>query len=700
MEVFLATLFLFTEVPVIEARYTPEPPHIDGVLDNIWLRADSATRFTQITPDEGDPISYPTTVYLLFDDANLYVAFKCEGEKVKAYLGPWDSSEGDAVTLYLDTFGDKRTCYFFKVNAKGIQEDAIVYNDGRSMDEDWDGVWYADARIYDWGYIVEMKIPFKSLRYKSGLKEWGINFARFINEGAEKAHWAPMKRTEGLRVSRFGILKGVRPRTKGRYLEVYPVLLTRYDKYLETPGKTRPHFGLDLGWNPTPELSLKVTTFPDFGEIEADPYRINLSKYRLYYRERRPFFTEGAESFRVLSFSSDFNMGPFVRLFYSRNIGRKLFGGEEVPISFGSKLLYKGKRFDGGILFARTESRSTEYDEEPLAYYFVSRWKWAFRGNSTLGFLINTKEVPKSHYARLLSLDLSLRSTRTQLQSIVAGCNSDGVQGLFLKNSLNYRGERILTSLDYTYIGKNFDINEIGFVSYPGQISVGGIFALQFYPHKSFLRRLFVGFGAAESKEVEEGIWERGIGFFFTPVLRSLWGMSFSFSVGKGYEQETHYTSKNVNLNLWSDWTKDYYISFYSGLNYGYNYRLNFFAWNGWLGGYISYSFSPSFTLSLDVDNTIEFNPDGKLEEITTVLTPRLSWSLTRFLHITFYPEIVRLRSQGFVSQVRFGGLISYQVAPKSWFYLAINDLETRAENGFSPEERISVVKLRYLILF
>jgi len=690
---------LIAEGLTIEARYTAMAPEIDGILEEIWENADSSSHFIQMAPDEGKPASEKTVVYLLYDDENLYVAFRCFSGDVTAYVGTWDEGEGDGVGVFLDTFGDKRTGYQFRVNARGVQGDAMLYNDGRNSDWNWDGVWFAASKIFPWGYSVEIKIPFKSIRYKKGLTEWGINFSRYINENGEQDYWAPMKRVEEIRISRFGLLKGINPQSHGRFLEIYPVLLGRYDKYFNVKEEARPHLGLDLAWSPSPESYLQITFNPDFGEIEADPYQLNLSKYRLYYRERRPFFIEGGDLFQLFA-HSDFNVGPFVRLFYSRNIGRKLSGGEEVPISIGSKFLLKGEKYEGGLLFARTEPRSTEMDSEPLSHYGVGRLKWAFYGNSTIGFLFNAKNQPGKHHVGALAGDLSYRTPIHQLQLVFAESLLDSVWGRFFRGDFSFSGNRWTGVIDALYIGKTFDINEIGFIPLPGQESIAGLIGPHWFPEGGIFRSFYVAVGGGVFKEFDEGVWEKGVVFVINPLFKNRWGFSLIFNYVKSYEVGKHYTSRNFNFNLWSDWTKSLQGGTYCGGSYDYNYNLGFFAWHYWTGGWLNFQALPNLQLSVSSNNPVELNPDGKIEEITFILRPRIEWSLSRSLHLRLYQELVGTRTSGRIERVRFGGLLQFQIAPKSWFYIALNDLEEKDQESMVSVERISLVKIRYLLLF
>ncbi|MBI4722145.1 MAG: carbohydrate binding family 9 domain-containing protein, partial [Candidatus Stahlbacteria bacterium] len=289
-------LFIISEIPSFICLKVASPIIIDGSIDSIWHSITSIDSFTQWNHNEGKSSTESTKVYICSDKQNIYVAFQCfdsEPDKIDIKITPRDYWMGDQVWIMLDTFGDKTTAYDFGVTAGGVQSDDRVLRDGRKTDASWDGVWYSAAKITDYGYNVEMKIPFKTLRFKPGLTEWGINFFRYISRKNESVSWAPLKQSEGIRVSRCGILKGINPGRQGLHLEVYPVGLASYEL-----NSIHPQAGLDFNWCFT-SSQLSCTTYPDFAQIEADPYTMNLSKYETYFQERRPFFIESQEVFNT-----------------------------------------------------------------------------------------------------------------------------------------------------------------------------------------------------------------------------------------------------------------------------------------------------------------------------------------------------------------------------------------------------------------
>lgn len=686
----------------IEARLTPIAPAIDGVLEPLWQQGDSATEFVQMTPEEGEPSTEKTTVYVLYTRDALYVAFRCLSSiPVQAWVEPWDEGSGDGVGVYLDTFGDRRTGYGFWVNARGVQGDQILSNDGRTQDDSWDGVWSAAARIYGWGYAVEIRIPFRTLRYRKGLEAWGVNFARYIFGRAEMSYWSPMRRAEGLRISRFGRLRGIQPGVWGKHLELYPVSFLRYDR-LPTLHQTRPGAGLDFTWAPSSQDVLNLTVNPDFGEVEADPYQVNLSRYRLYYPERRPFFIEGQELFRVFQ-PTGFLSGPLIRLLYTRNIGKRLPTGKEIPILAGLKAVRRSAPWEGGLFLAATPEVEDELFREPQAIYGVLRLKRSVRGNSTIGLFAGTKEAfpPSAGHTRVLAGDFTYRSPRLVVQSVLSGAQVNGDRDGLLSLHFFYNGDPWIAGGNFTYIGSRYDINELGFVGLPGYRALSLMAGAQLYPRKGPIRQMFAFGGSDRSREFDEPTDTYGAFLGFSLLFRNLWGISVNGRLGKGYEQGTSYSSRFFHANLWSDWTRNLQGGAYFSGGYGYNYRRGGFGWHLWWGGFLRYKVSPSLQLTLSSDNLRELDEKGHLLGRTWILRPRLTYSLTRRLHLSLYSEAVTEGTAALSpDRIRLGGLISWQLAPKSWLYLAVNDLEERQSTTYTPAERIALLKLRYLFYF
>ena len=246
---------------IVEVRFVEDGPVVDGVIEEVWQIADSAYNFSQVSPYEKELPNEKTVVYAIQDKENLYFAFRCYADSLKPICRL--SGNEDNIKIAIDPFGSKSTAYFFVVNASKRFDDGWILDDGRNFDDSWDGVWYRAVRILDNRYEVEVKIPFRSIRYKEGLDEWGINFTRYIACNNETDSWTEISQIERLMVSKFSKLKGVEPYASGYYFEIYPEGFVRYDNYGEEKGKFNPNGSLNFKWDFTSQMTINATLNPN-----------------------------------------------------------------------------------------------------------------------------------------------------------------------------------------------------------------------------------------------------------------------------------------------------------------------------------------------------------------------------------------------------------------------------------------------------
>lgn len=398
------------------------PIRIDGVLSESAWQTPGFGGFLQSEPDDGRPATEPTTVWVAFDQNNLYVAARCadrEPKKIISLLGRRDDEvESDWLYFGVDPYLDRRSGYFFAVNPAGGIIDGTLSND-ETDDTTWDGVWEGAARVDAAGWTVEMRIPFDQLRFrKKASYLWGVNVERVIKRKNEIDwfNWKP-KEESGV-VSRFADLEGVTDISPGRRLEVLPFTAGRADFSPTVPGdpfrtgqKWGGEAGFDLKAGLRSNLTLDATVNPDFGQVEVDPAIINISDQETYYKEKRPFFIEGAS---IFNFGSG---GPNLQqsygwtdpvFFYSRRIGRSPQGVptgpgfSEVPdwtsILGAAKVTGQlGQNFDLGVVtaltqreYARTDlnGQRSETEAEPFTGYGVARLLKEFNaGRQGLGVM-------------------------------------------------------------------------------------------------------------------------------------------------------------------------------------------------------------------------------------------------------------------------------------------------------------------------
>jgi len=688
----LLLFFLFAsgglaqEKPTIEAKLTTIRPKIDGRIEPIWFLGDSAKNFIQQRPDEGKPATESTTVYLLYDPENLYVAFKCycrNRKEINRQVIPRDNYGGDRVGLLLATFEDQKTGYYFVVNAGGVQADYTVTDDFRNWDFSWDGIWYSCARLTDFGYCVEIAIPFRSIRYQPNLTEWGINFIRYIAINDEQSYWSSQPR-QAVRVSLSGRLIGIKPFVLGANLEIYPVFLSRYEERDKT--EIKPDAGLDVSWSLGSAGTFRLTTNPDFAQIEADPSQINLGKYELWYPERRPFFIEDAELFST----------P-IKTFYSRRIGKPLPNDKVVPIIAGAKFTAKLANMDVGFLDVLCQKVNYEIDglfyNEPLSYYRVLR----LRKNSNLGLHYATK-VNEDYTNTTFGIDGAFHQQDLEVKVQTTGAKFSSQKGTKLDwaeyANINYEGKHASAYTQFLNIPKDFDLSGVGFIAYRGWDFNCG-FGPNFY-NLGLVRSLATNVGFNYSKEFNEPVNTYGGNFYINSNYDNNWGNWLGFHYSRDYEMAVTYHKYSGEFGFWTADAKPLILS--GGLwatNKEYNYRRNYFAANGNFYLQLTGRFHPSLKTALNVNNVTEWDTAGKIAAVSWILRPSINYALTRDLQLRIYSEL------NFDTRVHyFNLLLSWNFKPKSWVYLAFNESHNGAESNFPLIARITVVKIRYLFFF
>jgi hypothetical protein len=357
------------QAPETSAIRTPVPPTIDGHLDeNVWATAPALSDLVQREPSEGSAVSERTEVRIAFDDEALYVGawlFARDPSTVVFGQTLRDASlnDSDAFVLVLDTYLDRQNGFVFATTPAGIEYDGQVSNEGQGggggggrqqrgasagFNLNWDGSWEVATTSDDQGWYAEMRIPFSTLRYgQGGEQTWGLNFERRIRSNNEQSVWAPLPRQFNLyRLSLAGSLALEAP-TK-RIMTVSPYVLGDgfKDYQVTTPDAD---FGAQVGGDAklgiNQSLTLDLTVNTDFAQAEVDDQQVNLTRFSLFFPEKRTFFLENAGTFTVGS-------GRSAELFFSRRIG--LAGGQEVPIRAGARITGKVGDFQLGALNIQT----------------------------------------------------------------------------------------------------------------------------------------------------------------------------------------------------------------------------------------------------------------------------------------------------------------------------------------------------------
>ena len=321
----------------IKAYRTYESIEIDGELNEAdWEKAEVINKFIQIEPYAGKPNSEPMKVRILYDDDNIYFGFVCYDSQINKIVAnemrrdSRDLHENDNVFVLLDTYNDKRSGFFFRVNALGAIQDRAITNNGDTLNGDWDAVVECQSKIYESSWTSELSIPFSQLRFKKSEPIiWGINVGRELMRTQEETVWTPVPVSFGglakYRTTNLGSLVGLEGISPSRNLEFLPYALpgiTQINDDDSTSETTREFkVGFDAKYGITSNLIADLTYNTDFAQVEADEEQVNLTRFNLFFPEKRPFFLEGAGLFDFGIPRQSFRRPPPMLLFYSRQIG-------------------------------------------------------------------------------------------------------------------------------------------------------------------------------------------------------------------------------------------------------------------------------------------------------------------------------------------------------------------------------------------
>ncbi|UCH78476.1 MAG: carbohydrate binding family 9 domain-containing protein, partial [Candidatus Coatesbacteria bacterium] len=303
-------------------------PRLDGALDDLcWreaARRPAATAAAFIY--RGLPYEFfaeeQTTAYVAYDEEYLYIGAKCEftsADDVTGRILLRDANlwYDDMFEVFLDTFHDRKSAYYFALNPLNTQMDGYFSEEGEVENRNWDGVWYSATRVNHDSWTLEMKIPFRSLRFGLFNEEWGINFVRFHKHTGDQTIWRDTGENL-LRVSLYGTMEAPPGIQRRPVVDVRPYVSGSYRDLAKNEDDEFDHKeGIDVAFRFLPSMAVVGTYRPDFAQVEADPYQINLTDEELFYPEKRPFFLEGQEYFDT----------P-IRAFYSRRIGDIEYGGK------------------------------------------------------------------------------------------------------------------------------------------------------------------------------------------------------------------------------------------------------------------------------------------------------------------------------------------------------------------------------------
>jgi len=673
----------------------------------LWEQGVVIDGFTQYEPLEGSESSEKTVVYIGYDSKNLYIAVKAYDSNpnaIRACLTKRDSVYGDdVITVYLDTFNDKKRAFVFQVNPCGVQVDGIYTETRRrgrgrgggggffGFDRNYDTFFLSDASIDDEGYTVEMAIPFKSLRFpNTPTQVWGLQIMRNIRRKNEEIYWRPRSRDVNGFLIQAGTLEVHGKIEKGKNLEIMPVLTGL--KALDSKVDGEP--GINLKYGITSDLTADVTINPDFSQIEADMPQIDVNqRYALYYPEKRPFFLEGKDFFDT----------PF-ELVYTRNIVNPLWG---------TKLTGKVGKLTMGFMSAYDQTPpeiDNPWEDEPdiedhRGFVNVFRLKQDLYSESHIGFILTDKEMGSSwknitkNYNRVAGFDghfKFLNYYRVSFQ-IVGSQTKWGSEKTDLVPAMSFnfsrRARHLTFSLDYNQIPEDFSA-ALGFFRRKDIRSLSTRVGYAFLPMNDIIvdfrpsleyRRIYDFNNTLTDEEVQ-------LGFFITG-----WRNSFIYG-GYSIEMERYegidFFRKSFRAHIRSE-----PLAWLNGsINFSFGDSI-YYDENPYLGYKTSFGFTLTFKPLTNLRAYYTFRKDdfyenrgGERVYKINIISQRISYQLTRQLSLRLIMDYNDYHKDIYTSL-----LFSYELRPGTVFYFGIDDNQEQDDSGiYKVQGRFVFVKFSY----
>lgn len=381
------------------ARYYDRQIKLDGQLNEpCWSEAYAIDNFTQRELSEGSPATEKTRIAVVYNSNKIYLGMWCfdsEPGKISAQQMGRDFNWGsdDNIEIMISPFNDNRNGYLFVTNPNGALADVWVGDEGKDFNKDWNGIWDVSVTRNEQGWFAEMVIPFSTLKFTNdSIQIWGINFERNIRRKKEQLMWQGWSRLyEVEKISQGGKLAGISNIRQGTKIELKPYLLAGTEFSDNKPASTA-KMGGEINFDITPTFKLNFTANTDFAQVESDRKQINLSRFSLYYPEKRQFFLEGKNY-------HDLNVGS-VSLFYSRRIG--IDQDHVVPIIGGTRLFGKLNQTNIGVMSLQTYAKDTI----PTTNYSIIRVKQDIFKQSSIG-IIGTQKYSDKGYNRVYGADFT-----------------------------------------------------------------------------------------------------------------------------------------------------------------------------------------------------------------------------------------------------------------------------------------------------
>ncbi|MEM7552375.1 MAG: DUF5916 domain-containing protein [Bacteroidota bacterium] len=690
---------------------------LDGKLNEIdWLEADVAKGFFQQFPEDSVPSRQDSEARFTFDNDNLYVSYVCFSESgdyiIESLRRDFSFGRNDNMSLYFDSFGDKTNGFTFGITPAGIQREGLLTN-GEDISTDWDNKWYSKVIVEGDRWVAELKIPFKSIRYNDNLLEWNIQLLRNNLLTNERTVWNLVPQGFGPSSMAFsGSLIWIDPPPKSqRNVSLIPYVSSRVDRDFENNESTDFDFeaGFDAKVAVSSSLNLDLTVNPDFSNVEVDQQVTNLTRFELFFPERRQFFLENSDLFARFGF-------PQSRAFFSRRIGL------DVPIIAGARLSGKiGTDWRIGLLNVQTQD-GIDADGRILPnrnYTIAAFQRQVFSRSNISGLFINKHAFDVSddqfgegifgdstRFNRVWGLEYNLLTPNDrwegdffffQSYSPVRG-NENFAQGGFLR----YRTQTFEIGWSNEFIGEDY-LSEVGFVQRPGTYRIRPFTGYTIYPEsKSINSHTFdLNYEYITNSDIDRIEENYGasysINFLNTSRLRFDWDRNFvvlqdDFNVSRVSDDDIPVLAAGTSY-MWNSFSIDYNDD-----------RRKTFAINasGSAGGFFNgnlyrgtlellYRLQPFLNITALIDyNRVEV-PSDFIDTDFFLIGPRVELTFSDQVFLTTF---VQYNEQD--DNLNINSRLQWRFKPVSDLFVVYSD--NYFPDGLARRNRALVIKLSYWI--
>lgn len=702
---------------------TVEKITIDGKLDEaIWKNCEPAEKFWQNFPYDTSYAQSKTVAFVTYNETALFVAAICYDSLPGNYViqslkRDFSYPISDAFVVTLDPFSDQQNGFSFGVNPYGVQREGLIsQGGGQGVTTNWDNKWYAEVTRTANAWIIEMEIPFKTLRYESDLTSWRINFARNDLKRNENSTWCKVPRQFNIATLSFtGVMQWDHsPKKAGANVSVIPYAIGKVSKeYVPTNTNTKVtgNIGADAKIALSSALNLDLTVNPDFSQVEVDRQVTNLTRFNLAFPEQRQFFLENSDLFASFGFRQ-------MRPFFSRRIG--LGNGSEIPIIAGARLSGKpNQHWRIGIMNIQTAKTKVNNADVFAQNYFVAAVQRNVFKRSNVAFIaVNRQQFDTTNYSainfnRVLGLDYNLASANNKWQGKLffhhSLSNKDNNNAFAHASWISYNTQKVSINWNHEYMDKNFNA-ETGFTprifqtnQLTGITTRSTYWRLEpsinyyLYPKKSLINktgpRTYLDYYANTHYETTDVLWQSGWDIF----LKNTAAFSFDYrtfytrliqptdvtftgitplAIGQYQYQDVGFTFKTDQRKIINGNANVYYGSYFLGTKLSYYAELVFRK-------------QPYGSIGLAYTHNEITLPNQTSKTQLDLISPKVELSFTRSI---FFTAFFQYNSQ--IHNVNINARFQWRFKPMSDLFIVYTD--NYISDNFMPKNKALVVKFVY----